>query len=271
MQNLEKALKKVQAFEPGLREIVEEELVMLRSFDKNIQAEVHNGFAVYKTGDSDLVLATIHNGSFVPETVELKQSPEERRAQEDLFTGELYLPLFLNHGGIWITSHLSRYLVDMNRRRGEAVLGYESDETGSNLAAGDEEELRRFADEFYSSFYAASMKVLTGKFLFSGHSMNPEKNGIKRGDFCLIYNLDEEGLPLKQKLEEQGFRDVRINDPFVYSGGHYRFYFDLITNRSVEFETNKRLYLDENFHKKKSFDDVSQRISLAVADFLKSK
>lgn len=267
MDSLETGLKKARSLEKDLKRIVEEELEMLRHMDKDIQVELFNGFAVYSLGDHNLVVATVHNGSYVPNGVELRQSADERAKEEDLFTGELYLPIFLEKGGIWMTSHLSRYFVDLNRPKEKAILYYDSNQGVSNFVVENPDAEKR-ALEFYKQFYSTAKEIIPGKFLFSGHSMNPEKEERKRGNFCLIYKTFEEGEKLKMLLEEQGCEDVRINDPFKYEEGHFRLHFDSLSAGSVEFEINKDLYLIDQKRKLPFFNLIAGRITRAVTAYI---
>ncbi len=86
MESLENALKSLKTLEKGLSEGIEQELVMLRSLNKDIKAEVDSrGFATYSLGKSGLVIATIHNGTYVPEDIHLRQDEQERKDGVDLF------------------------------------------------------------------------------------------------------------------------------------------------------------------------------------------
>jgi hypothetical protein len=258
MENLDKALLRVKRLDNGLSQSIEQEMVMLRDLDKDICADVDDhGFVVYGRGERGMVLATIHGGRYLPGGFVQQQQIDK---EADLFTGELYLPIFLENGGVWITTHVSRCFADLNRPSEDAV-NYTLLSTGGDLV--------RHAEAYYGSFYGKALQYLDGAgFLFSGHSMDAVKKGDARGDLCIIYKQAQEGAGLKAQLEAKGFDDVRINDPFVYKGGYFRVYADLSVGGSVEFETNKRLYL-EGTAKSDRFDDVSKRIAGAVKEHLK--
>ena len=271
MHNLDTALANTKTLEDGLKESVIRELVSVRQADQDVKVWVHeSGFVVYRRGDSNFVLATVHNGSHVPKGVKLKQGGEERKKEEDLHTSELYMPLFLVHGGHWISCHVSRYFVDLNRPWDRAILSYGS-EGESNLATKrNKREIEERAAHLYGEFYRQAALVMgQDSYVFSGHSMCDRDN---RGDFCLIYAKEREGWGLRRCLRAEGFSDVRINDPFVYEGGHFRKFADCFAEgRSVELETNKGLYMDEKtFVKKPEFNEVSMGITRAVTQFLKA-
>lgn len=268
MESLEKSLMDIKDFEKGLRCKIEEEIIMLRSIDKNIKSRIYReGFAVYKSGRGKVVSATIHAGGYVPKGVVLRQNERERKKEEDLFTGELYLPVFLENGGYWITSHISRYFVDLNRPKEKAILLYDAHDGATNWAGGnDRKKAEQAAKEYYESFYRAASEILgNADFIFSGHSMNNKKG---RGDFCLIFKETKEGVHLQNSLQRRGFNDVKINDPFAYENGYFRVFADSIADgRSVEFETNKRLYMEEKESEKlDSFEHTSREIAGAIKE-----
>ncbi|MBU0535661.1 MAG: N-formylglutamate amidohydrolase [Nanoarchaeota archaeon] len=278
-KTIDHALQSIPFNDKGLRELAEQELLRLRTLEKNVQVYLDpSGFAVYNLGNKDFVLATVHNGIYVPDGIPFHADASERHtSEEDILTGELYMPLFLDLGGVWLNTFVSRYFADLNRPKPNSILSCGADKGEKNFERFEgDNKIIQAGENYYDSFYGSLAHIiLPGSFVFSGHSMLPEKDGEKRGDFCLIYKSDEEGTGLKRSLEQKGFHDIRINDPFRYSGGFFRLCADCLnadhtnTSRSVEFETNKRLYLkDDLLTKSDSFEDVSRRITHAVKECL---
>ena len=274
MESLEKALKKCKKLPKKLRRKVEEELERVRAMDDDVKVQLYvEGFLIYSLGDSPLVMATIHDGSYVPKDIDLVQSKKDRGKEEDLFSGELYMPIFLGNGGTWVTTHVSRYVADLNRRPWQAILKYEAPEDGINLRASDNpQEAIKKVNEYYNKFYKAFSRCLRpGQFLFSGHTMCDRDN---RGEIELEYWNPKDAEPLKELLEKEGFNDITVNEPFSFEQAQSQLNFFaqryVGRDRHMAFETNKRIYMDEHSQEKSEVFDTTQKgIDSAVSRYLR--
>ncbi len=135
-------------------------------------------------GEGALVAAAVHAGNRVrPEVDErLALSPEERRREEDPFTDRLTAIAPTR-----IVVLQSRFEVDVNRRREEAVYRRPEDAWGLRVwkaAEGPPEDLVRRSLARYQRFYARVERLLEGKrrrhgafVVFDIHSYNHRRDG----------------------------------------------------------------------------------------------
>ena len=263
MKTIEDQLSDLRSIDIDIRRSIEAELLYVKEMDRPINVHVDElGFAAYFMGDSPNFLTTLHNGSIVPRGINLRQDSVERHNGEDNHTFELYFPLFLELEGCFVTSHVSRYVVDLNRRKHDAIFKYGSGDI--NLVRAEEHSIA-YAKELYDAFYSYTIPLLgRSNILFSGHSM---EDLDKRPDICIVSKENFEGLPLKSIFENE-FRDVRINDPFLYEEGYFKcFAENFLQGDIIEIEINKKLYLEQS-HKKHDFSDVSAKISRSVLGYL---
>ena len=72
----------------------------------------------YKKNHFNVLLLTIHGGTWVPNWLEKKMdaSKQFRYSEEDIDTNKLYRNLVLKYGGIWIDNKQSRFACDYNRK-----------------------------------------------------------------------------------------------------------------------------------------------------------
>ncbi|MFT4303553.1 MAG: N-formylglutamate amidohydrolase [Candidatus Woesearchaeota archaeon] len=239
----------------------------MRSMPLDVKVDYNlRGWCIYKLHHTKLAVATIHNGHHVPPDIDFYHTYEERRDWEDHDTGNLYKPLFLKLGGIFINVYVSRYFCDLNRTIKDACFLHKAPlGTERNFRPTEDEDLyKKSAAEFYHAFYEHVMPYLKQtNYLFSGHSMRPIMNGKTRKDFIVIFKDLSQATPFVDVLSNAGY-SVSINEPFTYEGGNFRVYYDSLTqNKSIEFETNRKLYND-NFQKTQSI--LAEKISPLLSD-----
>ena len=161
-----------------------------------------------------------------------------------------------------ISAEISRFVVDVNRRRNDfSEKGVIIRRSWDGLAVWKEKPSRKEIEfllkKYYDPFYAKIEKALEGKenvLLLDGHSMNPfgGRNSIDPGkvrpDICLASNhlttcSKELVLELKELLEKEGYW-VELDKP--YSGrkaGIINFFSVPGKIDALLFEVNKKLYM----------------------------
>lgn len=255
MNTLDYEIEHSKTLEPWLQDSVRKELEWVRSIDSAVLARVYpEGFVEYRYPQhSNFLLQTIHNGRSAP-AIPFDIDENERLTEEDLHTAELYAPLFFELKGIWRSVHVSRYFVDVNRAMDKAILRY-GGVRGQRYNCPEFEERNyweAWGQALYELFYETLLNTIDeNTIVFNGHSMRDVREGYQRGDFCIIGEMDEYIVPYKQALEDAGFSDVRLNDPFAYSPFSDAGHMGILTNRtlkvpSIEFEINKRLYMEKD-------------------------
>lgn len=228
--------------------LVNNELLKIKS-DKEVKVAIFKpGIIISKKpkqhGSKDnLLLTTIHNGTYIPANIEkyFYWNSKRRRTEEDIGTADLYRGLFHELGGTWINVLFSRFWIDLNRTKENALFKYEAD-TKYNVNLEKMSKYLEESEKYYNSFYAliAGLIQEDNLFIFSGHSMRDKKD---RPDYCLIHKSDDDELGLAMLLE-----NARINDPFQFDGGYLMKYISTVINnyKSVEFEVNKKLYTEDD-------------------------
>jgi N-formylglutamate deformylase len=141
---------------------------------------VHTAFTV-SAADGQLVATAIHAGHELrPALAELTAlDDDERRREEDPYTEQL-----LGDRGVRFDVHRSRFEVDLNRSREDAVYEHPDDAWGltlwtHELPADEIERSRRLHDEFYTEL-ADHMDRLAGRGRFlvlDIHSYNHHREG----------------------------------------------------------------------------------------------
>lgn len=178
----------------------------------------------YKPGQFNVLLLTIHSGEFVPKDVEANFaiSAAERYKEEDVLSDKLYRRIVLDQGGIWIDNKMSRFYVDLNRARENAI--YKDGEQVPKLYEKPlPESQKQKILSFYDSFYVLLQHILTTytfNLVFDGHTMR-DGAGRPRISFFTHY-IPKFYLPvvgsLKKKMHSLGYKDILMNAP--YAGGY---------------------------------------------------
>jgi hypothetical protein len=277
--SLDKAIHLTSSLSPDLQPIAQKEFELLRKLNRNIKVQIHpSGFVVYSLKKSNFVFTTVHNGTYAPPEIPFLYSPKSRAKEEDLYSFELYLPIFLKLGGIFINTWVSRYFVDLNRPKDKAILSYTKSGQKQNYKSFPHfSAVNKLAKEYYLDFYSTLKKYLNKKtILFDGHTMRATNlDNTKRPNICLMFNYLSEGLQLKKYIEKN-FTNVGINDPFhfglhkVDGSGHLVMFAEKIgVKKAFAFETSKVLYLKyDMFHKSNLFKTTSNNISKALTKYL---
>jgi len=170
--------------ESSLYRLVKEELEWLNKEYKNIDnikmTITKKGVIIYdnyKKNKFNVLLFTIHSGTWVPKNILKKMNPlpKTRYRYEDVETHKIYSRLIMEKGGIWIDNKQSRYACDFNRSISRCVY-----ENGSEwwfpeiwkepLSEAEINEIKKGYREFY---FTLSKLVSTFNFniIFDGHSM----------------------------------------------------------------------------------------------------
>ncbi|MFH2020517.1 MAG: N-formylglutamate amidohydrolase [archaeon] len=207
----------------------------------------------YKTNHFNLLLLTMHSGTWMPLNIQNKQSisAEERFLEEDVAIDRIYRSLVLKNSGIWIDNKMSRFACDYNRRRINAIYKDESEKWlgrvwKKTLTSQEKEWLLKGYDVFY--FYLNHL-IDTHRFnmVFDGHSM---KDAPKRAEISFGTRfVPKFYLPIVENLKKQLCRKncfcaVKYNAPF--SGGHI---LERLSNKFpdifiLSLEVNKKLYMN---------------------------
>jgi len=180
----------------------------------------------YKKNNFNLLLMTIHGGSWVPKNIEkkMKITPQERYLEEDVGTNKIYSKLVLEKGGIWIDSKQSRFACDFNREPSRAIYQDKSEEWLEKLWKEplNQKEITQLYESYNEFYFTLSKLVESYQFniIFDGHSMKDGKDranisfGVKSTPIFYMPIV----LAMKKKLTALGYQDVRLNAPY---GGSY--------------------------------------------------
>jgi N-formylglutamate amidohydrolase len=260
-------------------EKVKEDLEYVYFINNNINLTISKqGIIVYnnyKKNEFNILLLTIHSGSYLPINIENKMniSSLQRKSEEDTDTNKLYCRLVLEQGGIWIDNKCSRFYCDLNRNITNCI--YENNtqkiENKKNNNQFDiiwkENLLQKEINEiklFYSGFYSLLTRLLdvfSFNIIFDAHSMRDEK---KRPNFSIgTHYIPKFYLPIvksiKKRIINLGYKNVGINKP--YAGGFilkwlsskYPFLF------IFSMEINKKIYMSKD--RLMVFEEKREKIS----------
>jgi N-formylglutamate deformylase len=242
----------------------------------------------FDEANQDYITAVEHAGTLVPTDIKDKYTLGKQALKDtDLYTDELYaMPQ-----GMTITSHLNRYVLNVNRIRETdgQVMNYEDEDALNNflmemqpalLQPLTEDEKQHLLDLYdaYHQYIQDAIQTMKDKYGFAffvtAHSMN-ETSGTNTPDDGKRPHFDictEDGTTTHQRvvdamhdvLEDAGYM-VKRNEP--YSGGYtVDTHSDPDANiHGIQLEVNKALYMDENtFEKNNSFDEISTLITGAI-------
>jgi predicted N-formylglutamate amidohydrolase len=330
MLSLGDAVRHVNSsWEPALAAEARHALLLLKCHDDRIKVELDDhGFAVFhhnkdwatiqrhlKTSaqehgpdldtntfvkaDNGLVFVILHNGSYTPDNIPFLFDGPNRKLEEDIHTLELYLPLFLEHGGTLVLPFASRYFVDLNRPKEYAVLNYGTQNGQPNFDKDttfpEQKEVRSQGLAYYRAFYAKLSQFLNqDSIVFSGHSMRAydkdaptyaeaktrvvKEPGKRRGQFCLIFHDEdyEDAVQLQKLMADEGLIDIRLNEPYNFamhpsegSGNLGVWAQDQGVRRVFEFETSKDVYLLPNMlGPNANLQKVAKQVQQAVSQYI---
>ncbi|MFP4403408.1 MAG: N-formylglutamate amidohydrolase [Nanoarchaeota archaeon] len=241
-------------------EQIKEDLEHVYLINNNINVTItKHGIIVYnnyKKNQFNILLLTIHSGTYIPNNVEKKMylSSTNRKKEEDIDTNKLYSKLVLNQGGVWIDNKCSRFYCDLNRNISNCIYENKQNQNNNLNKIWKEDLTTKEINEihsFYSSFYSLLTRLLdvfNFNIIFDAHSMRHEP---KRPDFSLgTHFIPKFYLPIvksiKKRIISLGYRKVGINRP--YGGGFilkwlsskYPFLF------IFSMEINKKIYMSKN-------------------------
>lgn len=246
-----------------LYEMIKKDIESLYPKHKDIKITItKRGIIIYenyKKNSFNVLLMTIHSGTWVPKNIEKKMSltEEERFKEEDIATDIIYRNLVLEKAGIWIDNKQSRFVIDFNRSLDRAIYADNSEEW---LNVVWKEPLTRFEkDMIYSSyreFYFTLSRLLDSyqfNIIFDGHSMKDKKErpAISFGTKF----IPEFYLPIVRSMQQKmiglGYSPVLLNTP--YEGGNILHWLSTLYPNVFIFsmEINKRLYLRSSLLKGK--------------------
>lgn len=221
----------------------------------------------YKKNGFNILLLTIHSGTFVPDEIQKKMAitKDQRHQEEDMDSDRLYSKLVLLQGGIWVDNKHSRFYCDLNRNLSNCI--YENDANIKIKKLWKEQLNKKEIDKihnFYSMFYSALSRLLeTYNFnlIFDAHTMRHEK-GRPDISFGTQY-IPKFYLPIVKsmriKIKSIGYEKVDVNKP--YEGGFILKWLSTKYPNLFIFsmEINKKLYMykDRLKIKKNKVDKIS--------------
>lgn len=225
----------------------------------------------YKKNDFNVLLTTIHSGTWMRKDIQEKQvlSEEHRLLEEDIATHQIYSNLVLEKGGIWIDNKSSRFACDYNREPARAIYSNRQEKWIDEIWKEDlTQNQRRWLMEGYYEFYFTLGKLIdTYRFniIFDGHSMK-HVEGRPELSFGTKY-IPKFYMPvvkmMQRRLSNDGFSPVSLNVP--YKGGY------ILKWLSEQFpdvficsmEVNKKIYMTKNRKRvlKKKLEKISNCIT----------
>jgi len=220
-------------------------------------------FDNYKPNKFNILLLTIHNGTWVESYVQEKMlwQAEKRYLEEDVETNKLYSSLVFKYGGIWVENKQSRFMCDFNRSKDKAIYDDSSEKWLSSLWAEPlSGSISRRIMKSYAQFYLMLSKIVevyNFNIIFDAHSMRNKKS---RPDISFgIAHSPEFYIPIvlqmQAHLRKELSRSVEINKP--YKGGYILEWLEeRYPNRFIfSMEINKRLYMNRK-HDKPSTEKI---------------
>jgi N-formylglutamate amidohydrolase len=176
----------------------------------------------YKANSFNVLLTTIHSGTWIPQDVEKKMyvSSKKRHQEQDIDTHKIYSPLVLEKGGIWIDNKQSRFLIDFNRTEERAIYRNNSEQWVNQVWKEDltESEAREIFESYDEFYFTMAQLVETHQFniLFDGHSMNPLP-GRPEISFATD-QIPKFYMPIVKSMQTKmislGYSSVKFNSPY---------------------------------------------------------
>ncbi len=208
----------------------------------------------YKKNSFNVLLMTIHSGTWVPAGIreKLSISNRERYLEEDIDTHRIYCRLVLEKGGIWIDNKQSRFVVDFNRALANAIYADNSEEWldivwKEKLSKAESDDIFAGYREFYFTL-ARLLDTYNFNIVFDGHSMKDKKSrpAISFGTRYIPPFYMPIVKSMQRKMSAMGYSPVQLNSP--YKGGFIlRWLSQKFPNLFIcSMEINKKLYMSKN-------------------------
>ncbi len=243
-----------------LYELVKRDLEYLHPKYKDINLTItKNGVIIYdnyKKNSFNVLLLTIHSGTWVPEKIKKKQlvTEKDRRLEEDRDTHRIYSKLVLEKGGIWIDNKKSRFVIDFNRGIERAVYDNYNIRRGKYSDVWKElpskSEYKEIFNSYREFYFMLSTLVNTYKFniIFDGHSMKdlPGRPNISIGTRYIPNFYIPIATSMQRKMIGLGYSPVLLNTP--YGGGYILRWLSTKYPDMFIFsmEVNKKLYMNRD-------------------------
>ncbi len=261
-----------------LYELVKKDLELLHPRYRDVKMTItKNGVIIYDNYRKDsfnVLLLTIHSGTWVPANLRKKQlvTEKDRRLEEDRDTHIIYSRLVLEKGGIWIDNKKSRFVIDFNRSIERAVYDNYNIRRGKYSDVWKElpskSEYRDIFNSYREFYFMLSTLVNTYKFniIFDGHSMKdlPGRPSVSFGTRYIPNFYIPIVKSMQRKMISLGYSPVLLNTP--YGGGYILRW--LSTKYPDVFifsmEVNKRLYM--NWNRTASVKSKLEKLSSDVAN-----
>lgn len=240
-----------------LYDLVKKDLEWVYNKNKKVLITMNKkGYVIYhnyKKNKFNILLLTIHSGTFMPSDIAGKQAitKKERMLEEDIDIHKIYSPLVLENAGIWIDNKLSRFACDYNRSPEKAIYNNKSELWIQKLWKKplNKQQRKRLMDG-YEDFYLTLRSLVDSyrfNIIFDGHSMKHVKD---RADvsFGTKY-IPRFYMPVVRTMKEQllklGYSNVAFDKPF--SGGYILQWLSRkFPNIFIcSMEVNKNLYMNK--------------------------
>jgi len=264
-------------FDMELYEIIKKDIEYLHpKYDDVKMTITKNGVIIYdnyKKNSFNVLLLTIHSGTWVRENIKKKHlvSEKDRMVEEDRDTHKIYSRLVLEKGGIWIDNKKSRFVIDFNRGIERAIYDNYSIRKGKYSDVWKElptkSEYRNIFNTYREFYFMLSTLVDTYKFniIFDGHSMKdlPGRPNISFGTRYIPNFYIPIVKSMQRKITSMGYSPVLLNTP--YGGGYILKWLSTKYPNVFIFsmEVNKKLYMNKNRTKslKKKLEKVSSDLT----------
>ncbi|MFC1691301.1 N-formylglutamate amidohydrolase [Nanoarchaeota archaeon] len=245
-------------YDKRLYKLVKSDLEALYPDYKDVRMTLtKRGVVIYdnfKKNSFNILLLTIHSGTWVPHNIEKKLSiPHKSRiTEEDVDTHKIYNKLVLEKGGIWIDNKQSRFVIDLNRSLEKAIYADNSEDWLNKVWS--EKLTKAEIEDIYSSytdFYFMLSKLVQSynfNIVFDAHSMK-DLAGRPNISFGTEY-IPKFYMPIvksmQKKMIELGYKPVLLNTP--YHGGYIlKWLSEKFSNVFIcSMEINKNLYMTKD-------------------------
>jgi len=217
-------------YDGELYTLVKEEIENLYPKYKEIKVIISkHGVIVYdnyKVNDFNVLLLTIHAGTWAPKDIQDKMSisKKERFVQEDVDSDKIYRKIVLDKGGVWINNKLSRFVCDFNRVQNRCIYFNKKEKWlskniwNAGLKKQDINKIHYWHIEFYETLQNL-LNTYNFNIIFDGHTMQ-DKLGRPKISFGTRY-ISPFYRPIvrsmRSKLRSLGYKKIYFNNP--YSGG----------------------------------------------------
>lgn len=262
-----------------LYNLVKKEITYVNKINPEIKVTItRRGLLIfdnYKKNSFNVLLLTIHGGTWVPEWIKKKMAitKEFRYTEEDVESNLLYRDLVLKKNGIWIDNKQSRFACDYNRKPHRTIY-FENSEKWLKKNIWKEPPTQKEKEkimEWYREFYFTLARIVDAyrfNIIFDAHTMKATKT---RPNFSFgVKYVPKFYLPIvnsmQQKLIRKGWTPVLINKPYV--GGAILRWFNVKFPDVFTFsmEVNKKLYM--NKPRTKAYKSNIKKISKIIVDLM---